>query len=108
MPPEFKSMIYGATLWGLKHPIEEQDIASTFARARQIFNESGFKGKTCSVELFSASEPVDLKYAQAVNEASTKNNLIPVTTILRQNLVLVWFLHIKRIEKMLLPNVLEA
>jgi len=84
MPPEFKSMIYGATLWGLKHPIEQQDIGPTFAQARQIFDASGFSGKKCSVELFSASEPeVNMKYAEAVKQASEKHNLVPVTTIFR-------------------------
>ena len=84
MPPEFRKIIYGAALWGLKHPIGLQDIESTFKQARRIFNEAGFSREQCSVEMFAASEPrVDEQYAHAVRDAAREYNLIPITMIFR-------------------------
>ena len=80
MPPEFKKIIYGATLWGLKHPIRLEDIEPTFKQARRIFDQAGFSGKQCSVEMFAASEP---EYAHAIRQASKKHNLAPLTMIFR-------------------------
>ncbi|GEM_PF-6795405 len=85
MPPNFGEIIYGATAWSFKHPISIEEIVPTFQLARQIFNQAGFSGR-CSIEGFSVCDPEgkpDLRYAEMVNNASQKQNLIPVTTIFR-------------------------
>jgi sugar phosphate isomerase/epimerase len=84
MPPEFKRILYGAALWGLKHPIGLEDINPVFSQARQIFDEAGFSGKQCSVEMFAESEPaVDERYAHVVKDAAHAYNLAPITMIFR-------------------------
>jgi len=86
MPPDFGEIIYGATAWSFKHPIGPEDIEPTFRQAREIFDEAGFSGKICSIEVFAAYGPkgeADLRYAEAVREASPKHNLISITTIFR-------------------------
>lgn len=84
MPPELKQMLYGAALWGLKHPIRLRDIDSVFAQARRIFDNAGFSGEQCSIEMFAASEPeVDKRYAYEIQQTAHACNLLPITMIFR-------------------------
>lgn len=84
MPLDFKEIVYGATAWAIKHPIAQEDIEPTFKLAREVFDETGFSGRKCALEVFAAYEPeADLRYAEAVKTAAEKNNLIIVSTIFR-------------------------